>query len=162
MRKTVFLFGIISCLGMVSSGAAARSCCEYRPQLPPSAAVAQPWLPANESGMFEPAPETVVFFETDSAELSEAARNKLGSLAEWMMVHSDANVTLEGHCDERGSDAYNMELGLRRANAARDFLVKIGIQQERVSAVSFGKSRPAASGSDSVSLSVNRRVSVVN
>jgi peptidoglycan-associated lipoprotein len=103
-----------------------------------------------------------VFFGYDSSSLSGEAQSTLQRQSEWLKQHSDVSVTLEGHCDERGTREYNIALGERRATAAKKYLVGLGIPSSRISTISYGKERPAVIGSDESAWSQNRRaVSVV-
>lgn len=119
-----------------------------------------------------PAPNTIeyfnqvvgdrVFFGTDEYTLDGAAQDTLRRQAEWLMANPGTNVTIEGHADERGTRQYNLALGARRANSAREYLMAQGVQAGRVKAVTYGKERPVALCSDESCWSQNRRaVSVV-
>jgi len=104
-----------------------------------------------------------VFFALDSAVLSPQSRGVLERQAEWLSLFPDAKVTIEGHCDERGTREYNLALGERRAAAARSYLMALGIDGSRLEIISYGKERPYALGHDDESWNLNRRsVSVVN
>jgi len=83
-----------------------------------------------------------VFFGYDSWTLSEEGRQALSRNAEWMKLNPGANVKVEGHCDERGTSAYNLVLGEKRAKAVRNYLVELGVAANRLSVVSYGKERP--------------------
>ena len=87
-----------------------------------------------------------VFFAFDSAQISKDARDNLESQALYMKKNPDINVTIQGRCDERGSTEYNLALGVRRANAAKEVLVNDGIDAKRISTVSYGKERPLVKG----------------
>jgi len=103
-----------------------------------------------------------VFFNYDSATLSSEAQHTLERQAAWLKQYSSVNVTIEGHCDERGTREYNLALGERRAAASKKYLVGLGVAASRVSTISYGKERPAVVGDDESSWSQNRRaVSVV-
>jgi peptidoglycan-associated lipoprotein len=103
-----------------------------------------------------------VFFDYDSSSLSNEAQSTLDRQAEWLKKYGDISVTLEGHCDERGTREYNIALGERRAAAAKKYLVGKGVSSSRISIISYGKERPAVIGSDESAWSQNRRaVSVV-
>ena len=84
-----------------------------------------------------------VFFAFDRAELSEEARAALKANTEWLKANASIRVQIEGHCDERGAEDYNMALGARRAQAAMDYLTTLGITGSRMSTVSFGEEAPA-------------------
>lgn len=102
-----------------------------------------------------------VLFDLDSSQLSAEAQQILSTQATWLKQHSNVNVTLEGHCDERGTREYNIALGERRATAAKKFLVGLGIAGNRISTISYGKERPAVVGSDESAWSQNRRAVTV-
>lgn len=104
-----------------------------------------------------------VFFAYDSSDLSDDAKKILDVQAMWLKSDSSINITIEGHCDERGTREYNIALGERRANAAKDYLVQKGINAARLKVVSYGKERPIYFGNDEEVVAKNRRaVAVVN
>ena len=98
-----------------------------------------------------------VFFATNESVLTTASRDTLRKQAGWLRKNSDISVVLEGHADERGTREYNLALGERRANAAKDYLITYGISADRISVISYGKERPVDSGSNPLSWSKNRR-----
>lgn len=98
-----------------------------------------------------------VFFKYDSADLTTEAQTTLKRQAEWLKNHPSFNLTVEGHCDERGTREYNIALGERRANSVKSFLTKHGITAERVDMISYGKERPAVVGDDEAAFNQNRR-----
>ena len=98
-----------------------------------------------------------VFFATNESVLTTAARETLRKQAGWLRKNSDVTIVLEGHADERGTREYNLALGERRANAAKDYLTTYGISSDRVSVLSYGKERPGDSGSNPLAWSKNRR-----
>jgi peptidoglycan-associated lipoprotein len=98
-----------------------------------------------------------VFFATNETVLTTASRETLRKQAGWLRKNSDINVVLEGHADERGTREYNLALGERRANSAKDYLMTYGISSERISVLSYGKERPVDSGSNPLAWSKNRR-----
>ena len=98
-----------------------------------------------------------VFFATNESVLTTASRDTLRKQAAWLRKNSSINVVLEGHADERGTREYNLALGERRANAAKDYLMTYGISENRISVISYGKERPVDSGSNPLSWSKNRR-----
>ena len=97
-----------------------------------------------------------VYFSYNSAELDSDAQELLQDQVAWMKQHN-VSVTIEGHCDERGTREYNLALGERRANAAKDYLMTYGISSDRISVLSYGKERPVDSGSNPLAWSKNRR-----
>ncbi len=102
-----------------------------------------------------------VFFGFDKSDLTAEARATLDRQAAWLMKYPSVTVTVEGHCDERGTREYNLALGERRAMAAVNYLVATGIEASRVKTVSYGKERPAVLGSNEASWAQNRRAVTV-
>ena len=98
-----------------------------------------------------------VFFATNESILTTRSRETLRKQATWLRENSGINVVLEGHADERGTREYNLALGERRANAAKDYLMTYGVSASRISVISYGKERPVDSGSNPLSWSKNRR-----
>ena len=98
-----------------------------------------------------------VFFATNETILTTASRETLRTQAAWLRKNSSINVVLEGHADERGTREYNLALGERRANSAKDYLMTYGISSERISVLSYGKERPVDAGSNPLAWSKNRR-----
>jgi peptidoglycan-associated lipoprotein len=98
-----------------------------------------------------------VFFATNETVLTTASRETLRKQATYLRKKSSMNVVLEGHADERGTREYNLALGERRANSAKDYLMTYGISANRISVISYGKERPVDSGSNPLSWSKNRR-----
>ena len=98
-----------------------------------------------------------VFFATNKSVLTTASRDTLRKQAAWLRENKNINVAVEGHCDERGTREYNLALGERRANAAKDYLMTYGISGDRISLISYGKERPVNSGSSPLAWSQNRR-----
>ena len=98
-----------------------------------------------------------VFFATNESILTTASRETLRKQAAWLRKNSEITVVLEGHADERGTREYNLALGERRANAAKDYLMTYGISANRISVISYGKERPVDSGSNPLAWSKNRR-----
>ena len=98
-----------------------------------------------------------VFFATNKSSLTSASRATLRKQATYLRKNKKLNVTIEGHADERGTREYNLALGERRANAAKDYLMTYGISGNRISVISYGKERPVDSGSNPLAWSKNRR-----
>ncbi len=98
-----------------------------------------------------------VFFATNESILTTASRETLRKQAAWLRENSGVTVVIEGHADERGTREYNLALGERRANAAKDYLMTYGISSNRMSVLSYGKERPVDSGSTPLAWSKNRR-----
>lgn len=112
--------------------------------------------PSGENGPLED-----VTFDYDQATLSDEARAVLERHALWLQNHRAAKVSVEGHCDERGTVDYNLALGDKRARAARDYLVSLGVAADRLGTVSYGKERPLVTGSGEQSFARNRRAHFV-
>ncbi len=100
-----------------------------------------------------------VFFDYDSAQVASSERSKLDAVAEYLRGNDSVGLVVEGHCDERGSNEYNLALGERRAQAVRAYVIGLGIAAERIKTVSYGEEQPAAFGHDESSWSQNRRAS---
>jgi peptidoglycan-associated lipoprotein len=94
-------------------------------------------------GPKDPNLQEIVYFEFDSSQLDEAGRAKLEENAEWLKKDAVRTLTIEGHTDEVGTPEYNLGLGERRAQASRDYLLKLGIDAKRVSIITFGEEKPA-------------------
>ena len=98
-----------------------------------------------------------VFFATNKSSLTTASRATLRKQATFLRKNKNLNVTIEGHADERGTREYNLALGERRANAARDYLMTYGISGKRISVISYGKEKPINPKSSPIAWSQNRR-----
>ena len=98
-----------------------------------------------------------VFFATNEIVLTTASRDTLRKQAAWLRKNADVEVLVEGHADERGTREYNLALGERRANSAKDYLMTYGISSSRITVISYGKEKPVDSGSNPLSWSKNRR-----
>jgi peptidoglycan-associated lipoprotein len=111
-----------------------------------------------DRGMFE---NDDVQFEFDSAKLSMEAQDILRQKAEWLKENPRAKIIIEGHCDERGTNEYNLALGDRRAFSSKSFLVDLGIAASRLTTVSYGEERPIDSRADEDAWAKNRRAHFV-
>ena len=98
-----------------------------------------------------------IFFAYDSYSLTSAAQDTLSKQAKWLKANGSVTISIEGHADERGTREYNLALGDRRANAAKDFLMAQGISSSRITTISFGKERPANAASNKTAWAQNRR-----
>jgi peptidoglycan-associated lipoprotein len=98
-----------------------------------------------------------VFFEFDSFSLSADAQDALAVTASWLKSHPEFSLLIEGHADERGTQQYNLALGDRRANVAKDYIVTLGVDSGRVRTISYGEERPFATGSSESAWAQNRR-----
>ena len=104
-----------------------------------------------------------VFFGYDSSDLDSDALELLQDQVAWLKQNADVSVTIEGHCDERGTREYNLALGEKRAQAVKNYLIGLGINPDRISTISYGKERPAVVGSNDGAWAQNRRsVTLVN
>jgi len=103
----------------------------------------------------------LVLFDFDSSVLTPTAQDRLKRKAEWLTENKKASVIIEGHCDERGSNEYNLALGWRRAEAAKAFIVDLGVSAARISTISYGEERPFAQGHYEGAWSQNRRAHFV-
>ena len=98
-----------------------------------------------------------IYFDFDSANLSEPSRSTLAKNAAVLAKESAVKIRIEGNCDERGSAEYNLALGERRAKAAQQYLVTMGVKADRLSVISYGKEKPAVKGDDEAAWAKNRR-----
>ena len=106
--------------------------------------------------------QNVIYFDTDRFDIDSADAAALQTQSQYLAQYPNVNITIEGHADERGTREYNLALGERRANSAKNYLVGLGVAAGRVSTVSYGKERPVATGSTEAAWAQNRRaVSVV-
>lgn len=112
---------------------------------------------ASDADFLLNAANSRVFFEYDSWQLTDAARDVLRRQAAWLARNPSVSVVIEGHCDERGTREYNLGLGDRRAYAVQAFLVDAGVDRGRLRTVSYGKDRPEVAGSSENAWSRNRR-----
>jgi peptidoglycan-associated lipoprotein len=118
-------------------------------------------LPAQQAEMIAKAGSDTVYFGTDEYQLDTAAKATLAAQARWLLANPNVRASIEGHCDERGTREYNMALGERRANAAKDFLLSQGVPEVRLLVTSWGKERPVAAGSNEEAWAQNRRAVTV-
>jgi len=98
-----------------------------------------------------------IYFDFDQFTLSAESRQTLGENAKYLQANSGVQVVIEGHCDERGSDEYNLALGESRALAAKNYLVSLGVSPARLSVISYGEEKPAVMGADEDAWAKNRR-----
>lgn len=125
--------------------------------LPPAAATPVGPVPGSQADFLASVLSDTIHFDTDRYNVDAESQGILQSQAQWLARNPTKSVTLEGHCDERGTRDYNIALGERRANAAKNYLVSLGVDASRVTTVSYGKERPIALGSDEASWAKNRR-----
>lgn len=104
---------------------------------------------------------TDAYFDYDQSDLREDARTALAADADWLKKYPSVQILIEGYCDERGTGAYNLALGDRRANAAKEYLVSLGVDASRIKTVSYGEERPFCSDSNESCWQQNRRAHLV-
>ena len=133
---------------------------------PPQTAVAPtpgPGYAPGSAEQFNQEVGAVVYFDFDKYDLSPEARAQLEKQAGWLKQYANITVTVEGNCDERGTREYNLALGERRASSAKNYLVALGVDPNRIQTISYGKERPAVPGSDEAAWAQNRRdVTAIN
>lgn len=103
----------------------------------------------------------VIYFDTDRFNIDAGDAEALQSQAQWLSRYPNKMVRIEGHADERGTRDYNLALGERRANSAKNYLVSLGVATSRITVISYGKERPAAMGSNETAWAQNRRAVTV-
>jgi peptidoglycan-associated lipoprotein len=101
-----------------------------------------------------------ILFEYDSYVIKSEDLPRLKEVGSWLAQHKKANVTVEGYCDERGTNEYNLALGQKRADAVKDYLVKLGVDEKRIKAISYGKENPVNTGHSEEAWAANRRVHI--
>ena len=129
--------------------------------VPPPADVGSRALPGSQAALVEAAGSDTIHFAFDRYDIDDEARSILTRQARWLQDNGNVNAMIEGHTDERGTREYNLALGERRANAAKNFLVAQGVATGRLTTVSYGKERPAAEGSNEAAWAQNRRAVTV-
>jgi len=128
---------------------------------PPQQPTSNTNVPGSRADFVSQAGSDTVLFQTDASDIDAEAQAILTRQAAWLAKYPNVTATIEGHCDERGTREYNLALGDRRANSAKNFLVNAGISASRLSVISYGKERPVATGSDESSWAQNRRAVTV-
>ena len=102
-----------------------------------------------------------IYFEYDEYQIRPAAKAVLQKVSNWLLSHRGAKVSVEGHCDERGTNEYNLALGDRRAKSVRDYLVALGVPSRRIETISYGEEKPVCSEKTEACFSKNRRAHFV-
>ena len=105
--------------------------------------------------------QDIIYFDTDKYNIDDADMAALRAQAQWLLRYPNVRATIEGHCDERGTRDYNLALGERRANAAKNYLVGLGVSEDRLTTISYGKERPVALGSNEAAWAKNRRAATI-
>jgi len=129
----------------------------YTPEPEPAPAPAPVMAPTPEPAMFDVSDLTDVFFAFDKSDLTMESRDTLANDAKLLKAASGVRIVVEGHCDERGTNEYNLGLGERRANAVKNYLVSLGISADRIKTISYGEERPFAMGHNEAAWAQNRR-----
>jgi len=156
---------------IASAVIALSACAKKQPEQlpPPPPETAQPEQTPEPTGPMKGSQEDFlasissdrVFFDTDKYDIDAEDQATLRSQAQWLTANPGVRVTVEGHADERGTRDYNLALGEKRANAAKNYLASLGIDAARITTISYGKERPAALGSDEQAWAQNRRAVTV-
>jgi len=141
---------------MVPAVLALGACCSDQDVVAPA-----PPPPAPVAAAPAVAPMGDVYFDFNRSALTPASQSQMKTNAAWLAANPNSNAILEGHCDERGTDEYNMALGERRAGAAKDYLVRLGVASSRLQTISYGEERPLDTGHNEAAWSKNRRVHFV-
>ncbi|GGB19870.1 outer membrane lipoprotein Omp16 [Sphingomonas metalli] len=157
---------------IATCGLAIAACAKKRPETLPPAPVETPATeappattgtgtgdvsPGSAADFQRSVTSNTINFGLDQYDIDPGARAILDSQAEWLARYPDVRITIEGHCDERGTREYNLGLGDRRANAAKNYLAAKGISPARMTTISYGSERPVATGSDEAAWAQNRR-----
>ena len=170
MTRRILVMGVLA-VTMLATGCAKKAA--QTPPTPPPAPPTRdttPTPPSSDTSSTVPTPGTrilgsgdfsPVFFDYDAYSLRDDARGVLDANAKLLRDNADTRITIEGHCDERGTSEYNQALGERRAQAARDYLVNAGIDAGRLQVISYGKERPFNPGHDESAWAQNRRAHFV-
>jgi len=165
-------------LSLLIASAGLAGCAHKPKELPPqpsgagmSSRDAQPYppqqqqpsgpVPGSQGDFLASVISDTVHFQLNEYNIDSESEGVLRSQAQWLSKYMNKTVTIEGHCDERGTRDYNLALGERRANAAKNYLVGLGVDGGRITTVSYGKERPIALGSDEASYARNRRAVTV-
>ena len=157
MKKIVFLLILPLFLGLVFSGC----CCPKKKVAEAPAETVAP-LPEVKEEVPPPAEEPAIslesiFFDFDKSNIKPDAKAILDKNAEWISKNQTAKIRIEGNCDERGTNEYNMALGERRANSAKQYLINLGVSADRLTTISYGEEKPMDTGHDEAAWAKNRR-----
>ena len=174
-RRTASVFLVLSCMMFMAGGCAKNEMVKKDEGIAPVAStpakapvktevvkeqpVKQAPVAESTTGQYEQMKSELnkIYFDFDSFKLSDPARSSLAKNADLLKKDSAEKVRIEGNCDERGSDEYNLALGEKRAKAAMQYLITLGIPDERLSVISYGKEKPADPGHDEAAWAKNRR-----
>ncbi len=153
---------------LLAAGLGLSACAKKAPEvLPPDPGCAAPSQTTTENGAPIPGSQAdfvaqmmgqdTIYFDTDHYNIDATDQQALAAQAQWLMKYPAKRVTIEGHADERGTREYNLALGERRANAAKNYLASLGVDPARITTVSYGKERPVALQSTEEAWARNRR-----
>ena len=134
---------------------------EATPPPPPATRPAGPQVGSQEHFVGAVGNSATIYFDTDRFNIDSADAAALQAQSQYFMQYTSLTFTIEGHCDERGTREYNVALGERRANAAKNYLVSLGIDASRITTVSYGKERPVALASNQAAWAQNRRAASI-
>lgn len=164
--KRLLVFLLVMGLVVVVAGCGGKKAVEETPSDIDAPPVVEP--PVEEEPVVQEEPKEVpmpvlddVFFAFDKYSLTEESKRSLEQNAKELKRASEATIVIEGHCDERGTKAYNLSLGEKRANAAKEYLVALGVPGSRVAIISYGKERPFDPGHNETAWAKNRRAHFV-
>jgi len=162
MRNFVVALTAVSALAL--AGCASKGPKELPPQAqtvtdtgPQTQGPSGPVPGSNADFLAQMQGRNVIYFDTDKYDIDAQDAAALRQQAQWLQRYPAKRITLEGHCDERGTRDYNLALGERRANSAKNYLVSLGVDAGRITTVSYGKERPIALGSNEAAWAQNRR-----
>ena len=157
----------IAAIAMLAVGACAKKAPEELPPAPAGtdtgadSGISNAPVPGSQQDFMANVSSDRIFFDFDQYNVDAQDQATLQSQAQWLQRNPAVRVTLEGHADERGTRDYNIALGERRANAAKNYLASLGIDPSRINVISYGKERPAALGSNEEAWAQNRRAVTV-
>jgi peptidoglycan-associated lipoprotein len=165
IRKTT---AMIAAITMLALGACSKKAPEVLPPAPEGtdagsadSGIGNAVIPGSQQDFVANVSSDRVFFDYDQYNVDAEDQATLQSQAQWLQRNPAVRVTLEGHADERGTRDYNLALGERRANAAKNYLASLGIDPSRIQVISYGKERPAELGSNEAAWAKNRRAVTV-
>jgi peptidoglycan-associated lipoprotein len=165
IRKTT---AMIAAITMLAVGACSKKAPEVLPPAPEGtdagsadSGIGNAVIPGSQQDFVANVASDRVFFDYDQYNVDAEDQATLQSQAQWLQRNPAVRVTLEGHADERGTRDYNLALGERRANAAKNYLASLGIDPSRIQVISYGKERPAELGSNEAAWAKNRRAVTV-
>ena len=166
---TRFAFALLLAGSLGLAGCAKKAPAELPPppaptttaEVPPPPPVSGPAAGSQADFVASLMGQDTIYFDTDRYNVDSTDAAALTAQAQWLLKYPAKRATLEGHADERGTREYNLALGERRATAAKNYLVSLGVDAARLSTISYGKERPVALGSDEASWAKNRRAVTV-